>query len=181
MEAITKYSFEAICKAGFSHEAKLLEKGIASEDEPPFCQAFTYCFEKQKSRVFRLQFFNKIPTWGNIKFWNALDRLHSSVDDLIDESERHSNKKDNERVDLLSLMMKAKHPDTGETLDRKNLRDQAITLLVAGHKTVQLLTSWFMYLLSQNPDVETKVVDELFEILGDGTLSTTYPDPETCF
>jgi cytochrome P450 len=42
-----------------------------------------------------------------------------------------------------------------------------ITLLVAGHKTTTLLSSWCLYLLSQHEDVEERLVKEIFEVFGD--------------
>lgn len=65
----------------------------------------------------------------------------------------------------MKLVMEAKHPDTGEGFDHENLRDQVITLLVAGHKTTTLLSSWCLYLISQNPEVEEKILDEVQKVI----------------
>lgn len=57
------------------------------------------------------------------------------------------------------------------------LRDNVITLLVAGHKTTTILTSWCLYLLTQHPEVEKKLVEEIFTITkGDADRPLTDQD-----
>lgn len=196
MDAMTKLAFESICSAGFNYDVSMLDKGLLSDDEPPFISSFTYAFEKQKTRMFRLQFFNKFPSISNIKFWNSLDRLNKSVDEIIDGHcpatgvtgpNPHVRQKSStstasttsaatpassalgDKKDLLSLMLDAANPETGEKLSRANIREQCITLLVAGHKTTTLLSGWFLYCLSQHPEVEQKLVAELASIFGSGS------------
>jgi cytochrome P450 / NADPH-cytochrome P450 reductase len=182
MDAMTKLAFESICSAGFTYDVNMLDKGLLSDEEPPFISAFQYAFEKQKTRMFRLQFFNKFPTISNIKFWNSLERLNKSVDEIIDThcpmtgasgpNPHVKPKAASEKKDLLSLMLDAQNPETGEKLSRENIREQCITLLVAGHKTTTLLSGWFVYCLSQHPEVEQKLVEELFSIFGTGASFT---------
>src|SRR5256886_13543899 len=67
--------------------------------------------------------------------------------------------------DLLSLLLHAQDIDGTRMTDRQ-LRDEAMTLFIAGHETTALALSWTWYLLSQHPDVEAKLWAELEAVLG---------------
>ena len=51
-------------------------------------------------------------------------------------------------------------------MTERQLRDETVTLLLAGHETVALALSWTCYLLSQHPEVERRLVEELRQVLG---------------
>lgn len=67
--------------------------------------------------------------------------------------------------DLLAMLMEAKDEETGEQMSDKQLRDEVMTLLIAGHETTSTALSWAFAMLSQNPDVRQKLDDELREVL----------------
>jgi cytochrome P450 len=67
--------------------------------------------------------------------------------------------------DLLSLLLDAQD-EAGRTMGESELRDQALTLFVAGHETTALALSWTWYLLSQHPQVDQKLAAELGAVLG---------------
>jgi len=67
--------------------------------------------------------------------------------------------------DLLTLLLTARDDD-GNSMSDQQLRDEVITLLLAGHETTALNLSWAWYLLSQHPDVEEKLHAELETVLG---------------
>ena len=66
--------------------------------------------------------------------------------------------------DLLDLLLQAQD-DSGSAMDDRQVRDEAMTLLLAGHETTALALSWTWYLLARNPEVEQKLADELDEVL----------------
>lgn len=66
--------------------------------------------------------------------------------------------------DLLWWLLEAK--DEQGALDERQLRDELVTFLLAGHETTSLALSWTLLLLSQNPAVEERLVDELQRVLG---------------
>ncbi|HLL97465.1 MAG TPA: cytochrome P450, partial [Rubrobacteraceae bacterium] len=70
--------------------------------------------------------------------------------------------------DLLSMLLRFRD-EAGTRMTDKQLRDEVITLLLAGHETTALALSWSWYLLSQHPEVEAKLLEELQEVLGDRT------------
>jgi cytochrome P450 len=76
------------------------------------------------------------------------------------------------RSDLLSMLMDLRNVEDGSPAHSdRQLRDEAITLLFAGHETVATALSWTWYLLSQHPDAERRLHDEIRQVLG-GRLPT---------
>jgi cytochrome P450 len=71
--------------------------------------------------------------------------------------------------DLLGMLMAARDEDTGEGMNDKQLRDEVMTLMLAGHETTAHTISWCFYLLSQNPAVRTKLEMELAQVLNGRT------------
>ncbi|GHO47045.1 cytochrome P450 [Ktedonospora formicarum] len=68
--------------------------------------------------------------------------------------------------DLLSMMLASVDEETGEGLSDQELRDEIQTIFIAGHETSANALSWVWYLLSQHPDVEAKLHEEVDRVLG---------------
>jgi cytochrome P450 len=71
--------------------------------------------------------------------------------------------------DLLSTLAFARYEDSGELMDRDQLRAEVITLFLNGHETVSDALGWAFYLLSKHPSVERKLHEELATVLGGRT------------
>lgn len=69
-------------------------------------------------------------------------------------------------TDLLSLLLQAQDEDDGGTMTDQQVRDEAMTLFLAGHETTALALSWTWYLLARHPHVEDKLVREVREVVG---------------
>ena len=65
-----------------------------------------------------------------------------------------------DRGDLLSMLLQV-HDEDGSRMTDKQLRDEVMTLYLAGHETTANALSWTWYLLAQHPEVEAKLVREL--------------------
>jgi cytochrome P450 len=96
------------------------------------------------------------------------------VEELADEVIGHR-RGTGEGGDLLSMLLEARDEQTGEGLSLQQLRDQVITLLVAGYETTANALSWTWYLLSQNSEAMRTLQGELEAALpggvpGDGTV-----------
>jgi cytochrome P450 len=72
--------------------------------------------------------------------------------------------------DLLSMLILSSEESDG-SMTNKQVRDEAMTLFLAGHETTATALTWTFYLLSQHPDVETKLRQELASVLGGRTPS----------
>jgi cytochrome P450 len=68
--------------------------------------------------------------------------------------------------DLLSLLMQAKDDQTNVQMAEKQLRDEVLTLLIAGHETTANVLAWIFYLLAKHPDAEQRLHDEARAVLG---------------
>jgi cytochrome P450 len=79
-------------------------------------------------------------------------------------AERQADRVD--RGDLLSMLLKARDPETGERMSDKQLRDEILTVFLAGHETTANALSWCWYLLAQHPEAEARLHDELDRVLG---------------
>lgn len=114
-----------------------------------------------------------LPTWlptpTNLRFRHAVRRLETILARVVAE-QRAS---DVDRGDLLSMLLHARDED-GSGMSDHQIRDEAITLFLAGHETTALALSWAFYLLGQHPEVEHKLAAELAHVLG--TRSPTLDD-----
>lgn len=104
-----------------------------------------------------------LPTPRNRRFWRALRTLDKVVYRMIDER-RHSEK---DTGDLLSLLLQARDEETGEGMSDAEVRDQVMTLFIAGHEPTANALAWTWYLLSKHPGVERQLHAELMTVLGE--------------
>ena len=103
------------------------------------------------------------PTKENREYKRALSTIEEVVWDLIDEREGTQDGDGEEPMDLLSILLRARAE--GRQTD-ENLRDEMVTMLLAGHDTTALTLTYTWYLLSQHPEVEGRVHEELDSLLG---------------
>ena len=68
--------------------------------------------------------------------------------------------------DLLSMLMNVRYEDTGEGMTDEQLRDEVMTMFLAGHETTANTLSWTWYLLAEHPEVEEQIHEELDRVLG---------------
>jgi cytochrome P450 len=102
------------------------------------------------------------PTPKNRRFRRALDVLDRAVFHIINERRRAGC----ESNDLLSMLLFARDEETGQAMTDRQLRDEVMTILLAGHETTSLALAWTWYLLSQHPDAQRRLENELDSVLG---------------
>jgi cytochrome P450 len=106
-----------------------------------------------------------VPTPKNLRFRSALRALDRVVLSLIAARRRDGA----DRGDLLSMLLAARDEDSGEGLDDRQLRDEVMTLLLAGHETTAMALSWTFYLLSLHPGARRTLEQEVdATITGEG-------------
>jgi cytochrome P450 len=97
------------------------------------------------------------------QYRKALDTLDGLVYGMIEERRRSGA----DRGDLLSMLVLARDEEEGgRTMTDVQIRDEAMTLVLAGHETTANALTWTWYLLSQNPEAEEAFHAELDEVLG---------------
>jgi cytochrome P450 len=102
-----------------------------------------------------------LPQTG--RFNRARSTLNSVIYSIIDER-RRSNE---DTGDLLSMLLAARDEEDGAAMTDEQIRDEALTLFLAGHETTANALTWTWYLLSLNPDKADRLHEELDRVLGD--------------
>ncbi|MEW5850334.1 MAG: cytochrome P450 [Myxococcota bacterium] len=92
--------------------------------------------------------------------WGRLKRAEKHLFALIQEEIENRRKDHVEREDILSMLLAARRED-GSPMADEVLRDELLTLLVAGHETTASALAWAFYLLHRNPDVLARLQAEL--------------------
>jgi cytochrome P450 len=104
----------------------------------------------------------KLPLPHVRRFQKARARLDETIYRIIEER-RRSNE---DRGDLLSMLLSARDEEgDGGQMNDEQVRDEVMTLFLAGHETTANLMTWTWYLLSQHADVEAKLHEELNAVL----------------
>jgi len=121
----------------------------------------------------RIERFMNLPIPGIMKFRRSKARLDAVVDRLIREHKEASAAGRPDPGDLLSMLLSSRDEQadaqgnfTGMSDDQ--VRDEVLTIFLAGYETVANGLTWTWYLLSQNPEVEARLHAELDEVLGTG-------------
>jgi cytochrome P450 len=137
----------------------------------------------------RLQLLLALPRWVvNLGGWllfhlpvvpPPLDHIHRAmhtIDDVVRgvidarlaEVDRSDGVDVDDPSDLLGLLLAARD-EHGETMSRTQVRDEAVTLILAGHETTANGLAWLWHLLALNPEAQKKLHDEVDEVLGGRT------------
>ena len=107
-----------------------------------------------------------VPTPQNLR----LRRIIRKLDEIIFRFIRQRRQNPVEKPDLLSILLQARDEDDGTGMTDRQVRDEAMTLFLAGHETTALALSWTWYLLAGHPEVEEKLQAEV-----DGVLAGRVP------
>lgn len=106
-----------------------------------------------------------VPSRRRRRFEEAVRGMDAVVYGLIERGRRDEAL--SERPDLLSMLIAARDEESGEGMTDEQLRDQVMTILLAGHETTALALTWTWYLLSLHPQVRQTLRQEVEEVLGD--------------
>lgn len=132
-----------------------------NEETSGIDEAFRYCvgfIDRRSADLIALPMF--LPTPANRRFRHCLNAIHRYIDERIDERRRHPGEED-----LLSVLMSSRDEVTGERMGRRQLRDELVTLFVAGYQTTMHALTWTWYLLDRHRRVAGKLWDEQHSVL----------------
>jgi cytochrome P450 len=101
----------------------------------------------------------RFPTPFNYAQYRSLKSLNAIVHGIIQARRRHPEAHD----DLLSMLLSACEEGTGRGMTDEQLRDEVMTVFVAGHETTANAMSWLLFLVSQHPAVEEQLLAEIDE------------------
>lgn len=111
-----------------------------------------------------VSWWEKVPTPANRRFDAAVVRLHQVIDEVV--SAYRADGRDH--GDLLSMLLAARHEESGAGLSDPQLRDEALTIMGAGTETTSVSLSWLFYELDRHPEVRERVEAEVDTVLADG-------------
>ncbi|HEY8165577.1 MAG TPA: cytochrome P450 [Gemmatimonadaceae bacterium] len=144
--------------------AKTLFDADVDSEAPEIGQALTTAFESFNVAMLPFtEYLEKLPLPAVRRFNSARARLDRTVYRMIEE--RRASGED--KGDLLSMLLLAQDTEgDGTGMSDTQLRDEALTIFLAGHETTANALTWTWYLLSQNPEVEERLNAEV-DSLGD--------------
>ncbi|MEU1482129.1 cytochrome P450 [Streptomyces sp. NPDC005760] len=116
-----------------------------------------------KRTISPLGVLEKLPTPGNRRYDHANRRLREIVESMISDRRRSTA----DHGDLLSTLLRAEHPETGQRLTDEEILDQVVTFLVAGSETTASTLAFVFHLLGAHPEAERLVHAEVDAAVGD--------------
>ncbi|MGB5960547.1 MAG: cytochrome P450 [Coleofasciculaceae cyanobacterium] len=154
-EDMMRLTLNIVMKTIFNQE---VGEGEARDISHAVDVAMDWFESKRKQGFLILEWF---PRPENIRYKNAIKQLDKSVYSIINQR-RSSGESPG---DLLSMLMEARDQDDNSQMNDKQLRDELITLIIAGHETTSNTLSWTWMLLAQYPEVQAKLLDEIDTVL----------------
>ncbi len=163
---MTRMTLDTIGLAGFGFDFD----SFGRDTPHPFVEAMVRCLEWSMKRI------GRAPGTDHSAVDREFERDSAYLASVVDEViAARTESGDTSVDDLLGLMLGAKHPGDGSTLDPANIRNQVITFLIAGHETTSGTLSFALYHLLKDPTALRLVQREADELWGDT------PDPEPSF
>ena len=107
----------------------------------------------------------ELPAWIETPERKKANEARDTIDRVVMRfiKERRG-EEDSDRGDLLSMLLLSED-ENGNRMNDKEVRDEAVTLFSAGHETTSNALTWALYLISQHPDVEAKLQQEVDTVL----------------
>lgn len=126
-------------------------------------------FERvQDQAMFDMMSLGAVPSWvplpGQLRFRRARRELQGVVDRLVADRRAHPTA---DGDDVVSRLIESVAGETDPAVGRLRMRDELITLLLAGHETTASTLSWTLHLADRHPDVWDRLHAEAVEVLGD--------------
>lgn len=147
---------------------------VAGENLQDIEDSLNFIFDDVNYRFQRPFYPLWAPTGRNRKYKEAVRMLDQVIYRII-QARRDLLRTNPQSApdDLLTTLMTAKDEDTGTAMSDQQLRDEVMTMFIAGHETTANTLAWAFYLLACHPDIEEKVITELEYVLAERT-----PDPK---
>jgi cytochrome P450 len=109
-----------------------------------------------------------VPTPTNLVLRRAVGQLDAAVEAMLADRAAHPLQPGQAPRDMLDLLL-ITQDDDGSTLSRKQIRDQVVTFIVAGHETVASALTWAWQLLAENPEAAARLRAEVDDVCPEGS------------
>lgn len=150
--------------------AKTLFGADVENEGPMVAEALINVMESFASRLFSvLRLPESFPTPRNLRAGKAVRRLDQLLYGLINRR-----RAEGQQDDLLSLLLQARDERDGTGMSDKQLRDEAMTLFLAGHETTALALTYTLHLLARHPRIQDELRDEVRRVVGDDPLTVAH-------
>lgn len=159
-EDFTRLTLDTIALCAFSYRFN----SFYSDTMHPFVDAMVDALDEAGDRVNRLPLQNRLMVLHQRRFDESVQVMTEVADRLIQH--RRTNPLPDGRSDVLTTMLEAADPVTGERLSDENIRNQLVTFLIAGHETTSGLLSFAVYELLRNPEVLAEARGQVDNVLG---------------
>jgi cytochrome P450 len=143
-----------VCKA-------LFDMDVEGPDVAQLREALNTLFSAFRVGTPIASMLRNLPLASNKRMNEAVAQVDEFIYGMIEERRRSGE----DPGDLLSMLLQAEDED-GERMTDRQIRDECVTIGVAGHETTSNAMSWTWYLLAEHPDVEAKLHAELDQVLG---------------
>lgn len=151
---MTRITLTIVCKALFD-----VDVAATADRAGSLVEVLQRCADRDFKTLLPLP--DWIPTLNGVRKRRAIQALDQMIYGIIFERRQAPAG----RGDLLSMLLDARD-EAGEKMDDVLVRDELITLFLAGHETTASSLVWALFLLSQHPDCEARLRAELRSVLG---------------
>lgn len=158
-QVMPNYSIQALAETMFGTDIGEHATATAQRYVPVIFKNLLY-------RAIMPRFLDHVPVPANRRFLDASRRLNNMIDELIHVTRSRPHAIDQTKPDLLSLLIQARHDETGDQLTDREIRDELVTFLTAGVETVSATMAWAWYEIANHPDVEQRLVAEIASVVG---------------
>jgi cytochrome P450 len=147
----------------------LFDADVEEEEAQEIGEALTTIFGLFNAMLFPFsELLEKLPLPQNKRFERAKRRLDETIYRIIDERRRSGK----DHGDLLSMLLLSQDEEGTGGMTDEQVRDEVMTLFLAGHETTANALTWTWYVLSQHEEVEARMHAEIDEVLGDRECPT---------
>ena len=148
----------------------MLGRGIARSETDRLNDELQHALEGLNRRMFLSFLPDRFPLPGDSRYRTAI----AAIDDAMLRLVQDRRASGTSREDLLSLLLRARDEDTGEGMDDRQVRDELVSIFVAGQDATAKAMTWLWYLLDQSAVVEERLRAEVSDVLG--TRRPTFED-----
>ncbi|WP_404330986.1 cytochrome P450 [Mesobacillus maritimus] len=123
-----------------------------------------------KLAIKRMRSILPLPLWVPSKTNREYKQVAQALDQVLFSIIGNRRQNDSHKEDLLGILMNARDDEHGTGMTDQQLRDELMTIFLAGHETTANALSWTIFLLSQHPEVEEELHNEIDSVIGSESL-----------
>jgi cytochrome P450 len=120
---------------------------------------------QRRGRLLNLPFWVPVPEHLRMQKYKKV--LDDTIMEVINKRRAGKGKFD----DLLTMLMEVEDADTAERMTDMQVRDEALTIFIAGHETTANAMAFIFYLLAKHPGVKKRLLEELKSVLGEQEIT----------